>query len=255
MADAYGSRGRIGHICPSIPLDMIIDEFNMLLPDGVLGVYTSLYIERLQQADFDRAIARLDEAAGHMVEGEADCIIVGGGPVVAALGSDEAVVERTRAVAKVPTQSTTGAMLTGMQQIGARRLVVASPYTDERNALLKKYLEGQGYTVVGTKGLQLSRAMDMARLPFEEAYRLGVEAARENPDAEALYMPCARMPLVRSIERIERDAGRPVVTSTQAMVWWGLRAMGIDDRVEGFGRLLREPLPANAPRATVAASA
>lgn len=251
----YGSRGRIGHICPSIPLDMILNEFQALLPDGVLAVYTSLYIERLQQSDFDRAIARLDEAAGHMVEGEVDAIIVGGGPVVAALGSDEAVVERTRAIAKVPTQSTTGAMLTGMERLGARKLVVATPYTEERNQLLRTYLEGQGYTVVGMKGLGLTRGTDVAGLPFDATYNLGCEAVRANPGADAVYMPCARMPMVRNIEAIERDTEIPVVTSTQAMAWWGLRAMGIDDTIEGFGRLLREPLPANAARAQVASTA
>jgi hypothetical protein len=31
--------------------------------------------------------------------------------------------------------------------------------------------------------------------------------------------------------------------------------MGIDDKIEGFGRLLREPLPENAPRATAGAAA
>src|SRR5215212_10235943 len=174
----YGWRGRIGHICPSAPLDMILNEFETLLPDGVLGVYTSLAIERLQQSDFDRAIARLDEAAGHMVEGEVDCILVGGGPVVAALGSDEAVVDRTREIAKVPTQSTTGAMLSGMQQLGSSKLVVATPYTDERNALLKTYLESQGFTVVGVKGLGYSRAMDISRLSTDETYQLGLDAAR-----------------------------------------------------------------------------
>ena len=80
----YGARGRIGHICPSAPLDMIINEFQEVLPEGVLAVYTSLLIERLQQSDFDRAIATLDTAAGHMVEGEVGCILVGGGPVVTA---------------------------------------------------------------------------------------------------------------------------------------------------------------------------
>jgi len=251
----YGSRGRIGHICPSIPLDMILNEFQALLPDGVPAVYTSLYIERLQQSDFDRAISKLDEAAGHMVEGEVDAIIVGGGPVVAALGSDEAVVERTREIARVPTQSSTGAMLTGMQQLGAGKLVVATPYTEERNQLLRAYLEGQGYSVVGMKGLGLSRAMDVAGLPFNATYDLGCEAARTNPGAEAMYMPCARMPMVRNIESIERDTGIPVVTSTQAMAWWGLRAMGIDDQIDGFGRLMREPLPENAPRARIASTA
>jgi maleate cis-trans isomerase len=252
MDGSYGSRGRIGHICPSIPLDMILNEVQHMLPDDVLMVYTSLYVERLQQADFDRAISKLDEAIGHMVEGEVECIVVGGGPVVAALGSDDAVVQRTEAIAKVPSISTTGAMLAGMKQLGARKLGVATPYTDERNQLLRKLLEQEGYEVVGTKGLGLSRAMDMARLPFEATYQLGVEAARAMPDAEALYMPCARMPLVRNIERIERTAGIPVVTSTQAMVWWCLRTIGVNEPTEGFGRLLREPLAATATQPSTA---
>jgi maleate isomerase len=249
----YGARGRIGHICPSIPLDMIINEFQAVLPDDVLAVYTSLYIERLQQSDFDRAIATIDTAAGHMVEGEVQCIIVGGGPVVAMLGSDEAVVERTRAIAKVPTQSTTGAMLTGIQQLGAKRIVLATPYTDERNALLRTYLESQEFTIAGMRGLGYARAMDISRLPFDATYQLACEAAEASTDAEAIYMPCARMPVVRNIDAIERTTGLPVVTSTQSMVWWGLRAMGIDDKLDGFGRLLREPLPKNAARATVPA--
>lgn len=244
----YGARGRLGHICPSAPLDMILNELQALLPDDVLAVYTSLGIEKLQQSDFDRAIATLDTASRQMVEGEVDCIIVGGGPVVAVLGSDEAVVDRTREIAQVPTQSTTGAMLTGIQQLGARKIVIASPYTDDRNALLRTYLESQGFDVVGMHGLGYSRAMDISRLPFDATHRLGVEAAAAHPGAEAIYMPCARMPIVRNIDAIERDSGVPVVTSTQAMVWWGLRAMGIDDRIEGFGRLMRESLPVGAAR-------
>jgi maleate isomerase len=251
----YGSRGRIGHICPSAPLDMILNEFQALLPDGVLAVYSSLHIERLQQSDFDRAIATLDVAAGHMLEGEVDAVIVGGGPVVAALGSDEAVVNRTREIVRAPTQSTTGAMLAGMQQLGARKLIVATPYTDERNQLLKTYLEGQGFTVVGTRGLGTVRGVDVARLPFDATYRLGCEAFDANPSADALYMPCARMPMVRNIDAIEQTTGIPVVSSTQAMAWWGLRAMGIEDHIDGFGRLMREPLSANTERAQMAASA
>ena len=241
----YGSRARIGHICPSIPLDMIVNEFQHILGDDVLMVYSSLHIERLQQADFDRAIAKLDEAVGHMVEGEAQSIIVGGGPVVAALGSDAAVVERTRELSGVPAISTTGAMLAGMAQLSARTLVVASPYTDERNALLCQYLNGQGYRVAAARGLGYTRAVDIARLPFDATYRLACEAAAAAPDADAIYLPCARMPVVRNIERIESTTGLPVVTSTQAMVWWGLRALGIGDPVSGFGRLLQAPAPAS----------
>jgi len=34
--------------------------------------------------------------------------------------------------------------------------------------------------------------------------------------------------------------GKPVITSNQAMLWQALRESGIDDRITGFGRLLRD---------------
>jgi maleate cis-trans isomerase len=238
----YGSRGSIGHICPTIPLDMILNEVQQMLPEGVLMVYSSLYIQELRQQDFDRAMAKLDEAAEHMVEGGADCVIVGGGAVVTAIGSDEAVVERTRGIAKVPAISTTGAMLAGLDRLGAKRLIVASPYPEDRNELLKQYLEARGYQVVAMKGLGIKVPSKMARLPFEAPYDLACQAAREAPDADAIYIPGARFPVVTSIGAIERDTGVPVVTSAQALVWWGLRTLGIGEAAPGYGGLFDHDL-------------
>ena len=42
------------------------------------------------------------------------------------------------------------------------------------------------------------------------------------------------------IEAIEAAIAKPVVFSNQANFWHCLRLAGIDDRIEGFGRLLRE---------------
>jgi maleate cis-trans isomerase len=41
------------------------------------------------------------------------------------------------------------------------------------------------------------------------------------------------------IEALERELERPVITSNQAVLWKTLRAAEIEDRIEGFGRLLR----------------
>jgi maleate isomerase len=43
------------------------------------------------------------------------------------------------------------------------------------------------------------------------------------------------------IEPLERDLGLPVLTSNQALLWASLRALGIDDLVDGMGRLMRGP--------------
>jgi len=39
---------------------------------------------------------------------------------------------------------------------------------------------------------------------------------------------------------LERDLGRPVITSNTSSVWRLLRASGISDSVAGFGTLLRD---------------
>ncbi|MDA1035998.1 MAG: hypothetical protein O3B65_03845 [Chloroflexi bacterium] len=233
----YGSRGSIGHVCPSIPLDMILTECNRMVPEDVMMVYSSLYVQQLRQEDFDRAISKLDEAVSFMVDGEADCIIVGGGPVVAAVGSDQGIVDRTREISGKPSISTTGALITGLDSLKAKKIAVATPYTDERNELLRTYLEARGFEVVGMGGLGISRAAEIARLPFNVPYDHAVSVAKSAPDADAMYIPCARFPVVSSIEQIEADIGIPIVTSTQAMVWWGMRTIGITDDVPGFGKL------------------
>jgi maleate isomerase len=224
---------------------MILSEVGRMVPDDVMMIYSSLYVQQLRQEDFDRAISKLDEAVGFMIHGQADCIIVGGGPVVTAIGSDEGVVSRTHEISGKPSISTTGAMLTGLDSLGARRIVVATPYVEERNVLLKKYLEARGYEVLAMKGLGIEGAGKIPRLPFNVPFDLAVDVAREAPDADAMYIPCARFPVVSSIEAIEADAGMPVVTSTQAMVWWGMRTIGVTDDVPGFGKLYDvEPTPA-----------
>ncbi|PZC46978.1 MAG: maleate isomerase [Chloroflexi bacterium] len=236
----YGWRGRIGHICPSIPIDMIMNEFQLMLPDGVQMVYSSLHVQNIQNSDFDRALERLTEATEQIADGEVDCIIAGGGPLVAMRGTDADIVEHITSIAKVPSSTTTGAMISALRHLEAKRVAIASPYSDERNVLLGKYLESQGFEVVGQKGLGLTRAMDIAKLPWHASYELARKAAADAPGADAIYMPCARFPIIGNIDIIEQDTGIPIVTSVQSMTWWGLNAIGIGEEILGFGLLLED---------------
>ncbi|MGJ3259423.1 MAG: hypothetical protein ACFE0S_07455 [Rhodospirillales bacterium] len=42
------------------------------------------------------------------------------------------------------------------------------------------------------------------------------------------------------IDALEAKTGKPVITSNQALAWDAMRLAGNADRVEGFGRLLRD---------------
>ena len=45
---------------------------------------------------------------------------------------------------------------------------------------------------------------------------------------------------IQIVDKLEKRLGKPVVTSVQATFWGTLRATGIDDRIDGCGRLLAE---------------
>ena len=48
------------------------------------------------------------------------------------------------------------------------------------------------------------------------------------------------LPTVGVLERLERELGKPVISSNQACLWRALRLAGVSEPVPGFGRLLRE---------------
>jgi maleate isomerase len=62
----------------------------------------------------------------------------------------------------------------------------------------------------------------------------------DRPDADAIFVSCGALRTVDVIDEIEAATGKPCVASNQAMLWHCLRLAGIDDRLEGLGRLFRE---------------
>jgi maleate cis-trans isomerase len=46
--------------------------------------------------------------------------------------------------------------------------------------------------------------------------------------------------VIEAIDPLEREFGVSVMAASQACVWDALRLAGVNDRIEGYGRLLRE---------------
>ena len=69
---------------------------------------------------------------------------------------------------------------------------------------------------------------------------MAADLFRATPDADGVWITGALMPSVAAVEPLEQELGVPVVSSMQAMAWQSLRLAGVDDKIPGFGRLLRE---------------
>jgi maleate cis-trans isomerase len=137
------------------------------------------------------------------------------------------------------TRATTaaGAISAGLRQLGVKRLALATPYPESISAAGRAFWAASGFEIVG-----YHRLPDVANIyeeTEERAYTLG--RAADVAAAEAVLISGTGLPTAGIIERLERDLGKPVVTSQQASLWRALRLAGITDAVPGFGRLLREP--------------
>ena len=60
-----------------------------------------------------------------------------------------------------------------------------------------------------------------------------------NDAADAYFISCSNIHSIDVIEDLERELGKPVITSNQAAIWSSLRAIGIYEEVKGLGALLR----------------
>jgi maleate cis-trans isomerase len=58
------------------------------------------------------------------------------------------------------------------------------------------------------------------------------------PSAEGVYIPCNQWSGADAAPLIEDALGVPVVTGAHADYWEAFRSLGINDRIEGHGRLM-----------------
>ena len=122
-----------------------------------------------------------------------------------------------------------------LEAVGARRIVVATPYLDEVNRIEADYMGERGFEILDIHGLGITNDSDMVRVTpdYLRDYAIGVD----RPDADAVFVSCGALRTIDVIEEVEAEIGKPCIASNQAMLWHCLRLAGVDDAIPGLGRL------------------
>ena len=230
----------IGLISPNLTEETLVDVYK-IFPDGIriegralkVGQYTDDEFHRAEQAfaDLVRELAR-EPLDFLMVTGE--LFLSYKGP-----GSDRQILDVVKKITPTPASTVLTAVTRGCQALGLKRVVMATPFPEDQDERLVRFLAHDGIEVVAFRGLGCPNADVIWELPPESGYDLATSLLREHPDIDGVYMPCNKWRIVSVIDRIEKESDKPVVTNTQAWVWEALRAMGMKNPIPGYGRLLR----------------
>ena len=122
-----------------------------------------------------------------------------------------------------------------LRELGAKKLVVGTPYLDEINTAEAEALVAREFEVLDIQGLNLTTGIEFGRVTPE--YWKSFAQEINHPDADAIFLSCGGIRSLEVAEEIEHATGKPVVTSNQAQFWSCLRRAGITDEVKGFGSI------------------
>jgi maleate cis-trans isomerase len=147
---------------------------------------------------------------------------------------EAALADRIASLTGSPALTAAQAILAALEHLGVKRLALGTPYPESISAMGRAYWEAAGLTVAGYA--RLSGVTNIYDESEERAYRLARQA--DVPDADALLLSGTGLPTIGVLELLERDLGKPVVSSNQALLWRALRMAGVREPVPGFGRLL-----------------
>jgi maleate cis-trans isomerase len=231
---------RIGLLVPSSNTT-VEPEFYRALPANVTVHSARLFLTEITPEAILRIVQDLEQASELLASADVDVIVMGATApsFLKGAGYDREVISRIEKATGKPATTTSTALLRALRLLDAKRIVLGSAYTDKVNAIAQGFLEANGITVVGARGLQMVDNLAVGRLGPESAYDLARSATHGSVGADALVLACTNWRSMDVIERLETELGLPVLSTTQVSVWDALRLVGYRGEVAGYGRLLR----------------
>ncbi|MEM7407108.1 MAG: aspartate/glutamate racemase family protein [Pseudomonadota bacterium] len=238
----FGARARIGLV--ALQSDYTVEAelaaiYGQL--DGVAHYVSRVSNDMYVTPDTLAAMGpRLTASAAQLLApGDLDVIAYGCTSASTVLGTD-AVERYVRA--SHPDAAVTNplsAASTALSALGVGRVAVLTPYTRDINEQLLRAFQDRGFSVpvFGSFNEPMDpvvAAIDATSLTHAAETLLGSAAA------EALFVSCTSVRLASIAGQLEARFGVPVLSSNLALAWHCLRLAGVNDILEGYGRLFQQ---------------
>ena len=169
-------------------------------------------------------------------EGLSDLIVFGCtvGSMIEGKGYDDQICAEITAETGIPAMATTTAVIAALQALGAPRVAVATPYTRRINAIEAKALRSYGVDVVNMKGYHEDVADSLftnrmiGDLTEEDTYAFSRSV--DCDEARCLFISCTNLRTMGIVGCLERDLGKPVLSSNVCMAWLALKRLNLSYR-------------------------
>lgn len=137
-----------------------------------------------------------------------------------------------------PVMTSAGALVEGLQILGARRISLMAPYLCSLTELVVKYLENEGIEVIDAISFEIPDNLEVGR---RDPLQLLDDVRRLNTAGADVVVAsaCVQMPSLPAVQRIEDMLGIRTVSTAVCTTRRMLDHLGLEPVVPGAGALLK----------------
>jgi maleate isomerase len=243
--DMLGWRCKFGVMGPSTNT-IVQPDFDMMRPAGVTNHYARIFTPNANAISNETFRAGAEVIAGNTLDAvksvltcAPDHLVMGMSAVTffdGVKGADrfvKQVEEFSGLKISVGSHACTAAL---NAYGGVKRISVLSPYWPAMNTEVARYFTDMGFSVVRDIALQRPSWIGIAETTSEEC--VAAMKYLDGDDVDAIVQVGTNLSMVKLAAMAEMWLGKPVIAINTATYWHALRARGIQDKVEGCGKLL-----------------
>jgi|SRR5450830_1464163 len=248
MTDSLGWRKKFSVIIPSTNTS-VQPEFDAMRPVGITNHISRIHIPDdpvNNDDDFNALMNNIRKGMMVAIDGAMSCrpdyLVLGMSAETFWDGLDASKVfmreieERSGLKVAMGSDSCQAALRSYNPAL--RRIAVITPYMPVGDINVVRFFTECGFDVLRIKGLKCKSPMMIAHVDEVKLRDAIMEV--DGPDVEAIIQVGTNLAMARVAAIAEFWLNKPVIAINTATYWWALRQNGINDRVQGFGKLLSD---------------
>lgn len=246
-ADSLGSRMKFGVLGPSTNT-IVQPDFDDLRPRNVTNHYSRIMVPNRRAVSNETFMEGAWEISNNTIDAvrgvltcEPNYLVMGMSAVTFFGGSEGARKwrERVEEVSGLKVSTGAEAVVAALQAYGGiKRVSFMSPYFPAANAEVRNFLSDYGYETVKDIPLQCPSWVAIAEVTPTTVRDTFRELDSDNVDA--IIQVGTNLSGIRLAAAAEWWLGKPVIAINTATYWHALRVNGINDKIDGFGRLMSD---------------
>lgn len=192
--------------------------------------------------ELNKMESRADIAAERLGHADVDVICYGctSGSLIHGIEFAKEIVKKIQDKTRIPTVTTSEAVLAAIQHLKVKALNVVTPYTQDIDQKEVEFLEHAGSQVLSMVGLGIVDNLDIGRYNPPQLIPIAHDHFVPHPEG-GLFISCTNLRTIDIIQSLEDQLQIPVFSSNTASFFGVLQALDLEYSTDSFGQLLKGP--------------